>query len=240
MLPQLTVAFFTFSPDADHPRTKYARDCLGSLLLNLGYEGELRYHMADDGSWPGHVDNLAAMFGPDRAPPSHSDSHRAGYGASYNAMTNTVHGFPDELVLCVEDDWYLMRPLDLTPLARCLEDARINCVRLNYLGIAGDRSMRGYIIKPIPGQTMLLLDPECADYHLWSAGPRLETVAFQRQLGLFREHCSAGEMEIDVAGRHQAREGICWPLDFQVNASLDNPSTFAHVGTVSVKDEPVQ
>lgn len=243
MTPPLTVAFFTFAPSTDHPRHHYALRCLDELLVNLGYDGELNLHIADDGSGPGHVELLEAV-GRERnwgGRITTSNSERRGYGASYNAMTNVVHGFDSELVLSVEDDWALMRPFDVTPLAEAFgADPELNCIRLNYLGFGAQGIMRGRIVRHLPGRTFLMFDPACPEYHLWSAGPRIETVGFQRKLGLFREHCSAGEMEIDVAGRPASREGIAWPLDAGVNAALDFPSVFAHIGTVSVKDEPVR
>jgi len=237
-LPKLTVAFFTYTPSMSHPRHQYATRCLDELLTNLGYDGPCNLHIADDGSPPEHLEALRAVAHkrPWADQVTCTDSQRRGYGASYNAMTNAVHGFPDELVLSVEDDWALMRPFDVTALCSAFAaDARINCIRLNYLGFAGE--LRGSVIRPVPGQGFLLLDPFSPEYHVWSAGPRIETVHFQRELGLFREHCIAGEMEIDVAGRSVSRHGICWPLDAGVNSSLDNPSTFAHIGTVSVKDD---
>jgi hypothetical protein len=162
-------------------------------------------------------------------------------------MTAVVHGDDREMVLSVEDDWLLSRPLELTPLARVLQEperdigpenftgVRICCIRLGYLGWT--KPLRGELVRPIAGQTFLLLDPATPEHHVFSAGPRLETVAFQRHLGLWPEHVYAGVAEVDVAGRAQSRRGIAWPLDLGLNAALDNPSVFAHIGTVSIKDE---
>jgi hypothetical protein len=192
------------------------------------------------------------LFHPGRSC-STSNSERTGYGASYNAMTNMVHGANEEMVLSVEDDWMLSRRFDLTPLAKVLQAGLrdlaetkapapenftgmpIECIRLGYLGWT--QPLRGELVRPLPGQTFLMLDPATPEHHIFSAGPRLETVAFQRRLGLWPEHVYAGIAEVDVAARPQSRRGVAWPLDQGVNAALDNPSLFAHIGSVSIKDE---
>lgn len=245
-LPPVTVAIFTYSPSMDHARHLYACGTLEALLQNLHYEGELRWHIADDGSPTEHRQQLRQLIMHEAyGYPTASNSERAGYGASWNAMTQLVHRADTDLVLCVEDDWMLARPFDLTPLARAImheptggnEDHgfKIDCVRLGYLGWT--QPLRGELIRPVPAQTFLMLDALSPEHHVFSAGPRLETVRYQRNLGTWPEHCIAGVAELDVAGRPQSRRGVAWSLDQGVNAALDNPSLFAHIGTVSVKDE---
>lgn len=254
MLPRITVCLFTFTPAVDHPRARYATATLTALLHNLSYEGELAWHVADDGSPSDHRVSLGNVVQIEKGiRPTVSNSERAGYGASYNAMTSLVHRGNEEMVLSVEDDWLLSRPFDITPLAKVLQDGQaalwenrapapenfaaipIECIRLGYLGWT--QPLRGELVRPLPGQTFLLLDPATPEHHVFSAGPRLETVAFQRRLGLWPEHTYAGVAEVDVAARPQSRRGVAWPLDQGVNAALDNPSLFAHIGTVSIKDE---
>jgi hypothetical protein len=250
-LPKITVALFTYSPAIDHARHRYACGTLASLLLNLHYEGQLAWHIADDGSPAEHRQQLRQAVLHAGAVATSSDSERAGYGASYNAMTAVVHRDDAEMVLCVEDDWLLSRPLDLTPLARVLQlpdldpvldngsenftGMAIRCIRLGYLGWT--KPLRGELVRPLPGQTFLMLDPATPEHHVFSAGPRLETVGFQRRLGLWLEHCYAGVAEVDAASRPQSRRGVAWPLDQGINAALDNPSVFVHIGSVSIKDE---
>lgn len=252
LLPKITVAVFTYSPAIDNPRHFYACATVDSLLRNLSYEGMLGWHIADDGSPTEHRQQLRQQILHAGKSATSSNSERAGYGASYNAMTAEVHGSDREMVLCVEDDWLLSRPLDLTPLARVLQlppvdmdsapgpenftNMAICCIRLGYLGWT--KPLRGELVRPLPGQTFLMLDPATPEHHVFSAGPRLETVAFERHLGLWPQHVFAGEAEVAVAGRPQSRRGIAWPLDQGINAALDNPSAFAHIGAVSIKDEP--
>lgn len=243
-LPPITVALFTYAPDLAHARHQYALDTLRGALEHLRYDGELRWHIADDGSGPDHATSLADLV-LHVMPPMRltwSDSARRGYGASWNAMTGVVHQEDQDLVLCLEDDWLLVRRLDLTPLASAIvatQDADdrdvIRCIRLGYLGWT--QPLFGRLIRPIAGQTFLRLESGSPEHHVFSAGPRLETVAFERSLGLWPEHVVAGIAEMDVAGRPQSRQGVVWPLDQGINAALDNPSTFVHIGGVSVKDE---
>lgn len=235
----VTVVLFTFQPHEDSERTVYAQRTLIAALNHLQFSGDLRFHIADDGSSIAHVHNLASIaYRHTGKSPTISISERRGYGGNWNAMTGVVHQWDNDKVLCLEDDWVLLEDLDLDPLVSAMDasNGELRCVRLGYLGWTDP--LRGEL-RRWAGQTFLMLDPDSPEKHVFSGGPRLETVAFQRTQGEWPEGLGAGHTELVVCGRDESRRGVAWPLDARLNADIAIPSKFAHIGTETVKDAPL-
>lgn len=229
-MSNIAVCFLTYTPSLEHPRTKYAHQCLEALLKKLSYqEGNLLYHIADDGSPEEHVASLTRLCEKYDKLPTVSLSQRMGYGGNMNAATQIIHQIAD-MVLQVEEDWELVRPFDLSNLARAMEESNeINCVRLGYLGWTNP--LRGQVIQSA-SQSFLLFDPDCEEVHVFAGHPRLEKVSFERSIGEWPEGIKAGWTEMEICKRQESRIGVTWPLDAEVNASQDYCRLFAHVGDV--------
>lgn len=226
---KITVNFLTFSPSIEHPRHAYAMTCLQSLLKKLTFgDGELRWHIADDGSAPEHRNALVALCRKAGVEPTVSDSDRHGYGGNVNLAAQAIHDYSD-LVLACEEDWELVRPFDLSDLARAIgESNELRCVRLGYLGITSE--LTGKVINSA-GQAFLLLNPDCSETFVFTGHPRLETVGYEQAIGAWPEGLKAGYTELEICARQEARTGVAWPLDAGVNASQDYVSLFAHIGS---------
>jgi hypothetical protein len=216
-----------------YDRFGYASRTLRSALsrLSMSSNNELSVHIADDGSPEGYREGLIEIAGEyDRvAHVGSSNSERRGYGGNYNLATQAVHGWAD-LVLPLEDDWELTRPFDLDPLIEALStEPEFGCIRLGYVGWT--QPLRGEF-RYAAGYHWLLLDPDSPEPHVFSGGPRLETVAFERRVGLWPEGLEAGQTEFAVAHRRPAREGVVWPVD------LVHPlgDAWAHIGTVKAEN----
>lgn len=237
---RVTIMLLTYTPTLDHPRAEYARRTLTGALSNLrpGTDVELRLHIADDGSPEGHVEMLktyAAASYPGIEITT-SNSERGGYGHNYNLGCQAVHGVTD-FVLALEDDWQLMRPLELTPLVRALQESYQNvgtrpkdwmrCIRLGYLGFSN--AINGHLAQ-LADQKFFIFDPASPEQYLFAGHARLETVEFERAVGPWTPGLGAGATELDIIGRPQARIGIAWPFDL-VHSSGD---LFAHIGDESL------
>ena len=212
-----------------YERLEYARRTLESLAEGLRWSGDLHVHIADDGSAPeyrGELAELARRLWPD-AGHTVTDAQRSGYGASYNLATQVVHGLAD-LVLPLEDDWELLRPLDLDRYARALRPP-IECIRLGYLGLT--QPLRGEI-RYVEGVPLLVLDPDSPERHVSAGHPRLETVDHERAIGPWRQGLDPGATEFDWCGRPAARRGVAWPLDIRAPGDL-----FAHIGAVQARED---
>lgn len=208
-----------------YDRMAVARRTLEALAANLRAEEPIWLHIADDGSSQEYRDELLELgrshYGDNV---SITNSNRAGYGGNYNKATQIVHKVAD-LMLPLEDDWELIRELDIGPIAAVLRDGLLNCVRMGYIGYTDD--LRG-TFRYHGGLHWLELDPESPEKHVFAGGPRLETVAFERAIGPWPERMEQGATELQVIGRPEARRGVAWP----VNLIWPQGDAFVHIGAV--------
>lgn len=215
-----------------YDRLDYARRALLSLsnLKIPESEGPLWCHIADDGSSQTYRDKLLklarAEFGDNV---SITNSERGGYGASYNLATQIVHNVAD-LILPLEDDWELIRPLDLTPIVEVLRDGTFGCVRLGYVGYTQEL-VASFVAAH--GYHWLALHADSSEPHVFAGGPRLETVHWERSVGPWPEGLTAGETEFVVAHKPEARIGVGWPVDLVKPAG----DAFVHIGTNHASSE---
>ena len=232
---RITVALLTYAPSVAHPRAEYARKTLESTIQYLDPgDNTLHFHIADDGSDPQHVELLRKICQNAGYEPSVTNSERGGYGKSYNLMMQAVHSSSD-LIMPLEDDWELTRPLKLEYLAKALdENPDIRSIRLGYLGIT--QPLLGTVAFR-SGMTYLLLDPNSPEPHVFCGHPRIETVEYQRDVGAWPEGLRAGETEWEVTHRWSARTGVAWPLDIGLPASQDWGAIYAHIGSVSFNQD---
>lgn len=224
---RLTILLLTYASSVKSPRAKYAETTLRSTLDNLKFSGEVAVHIADDGSPPAHTKKLREIAGGYAHVVSvgQSNSERRGYGASYNLATQAVHPGTD-IVLPLEDDWELVRPLDIDSYVAGLNTGIIGCVRLGYAGFT--QALTAQFLN-LGDSTYLYLDGASEERHVWAGHPRLETVDFQRDLGPWPEGIDPGSTEFEVAGRPAAREGVVWPLYYD--------RAYAHIGAVQARDD---
>lgn len=189
--PPLALLLLTYEDGA----RSTAEPTLRAALDGIRYSGDLTVHIADDGSVEGHVERLREIAGgyPQVTAIGVTNAARRGYGRSFNLATQAVH-LMAQVVLPLEDDWLLTRPLDLDPLVATLmsPEPAIACIRLGYLGFT--QSLRGRVVHT-HGGPMLLLDEQSPEPHVFSGHPRLETVAFERSVGPWPEGLAPGATE---------------------------------------------
>lgn len=229
-LPTVTVLLLTYEDGERHTAAR----TLGALMDNMRYDGPLNLHVADDGSIPGHVDELLEIASsiPYFDQITSTNAERGGYGRSYNLATQVIHDTGADIVLPLEDDWELSRALDLGPLVESLDGqyrgggVLLECIRLGYLGFTNPLYAN---LFHSPAGPMAMLDQHSIETHVFAGHPRLETVRFEKNVGPWPEGMRAGETEVEVAHRSQARIGIAWPFDLGP-ASMRGDSLFAHIG----------
>lgn len=213
-----------------YDRMEFARKTLESLAENLRTMEDTWLHVADDGSSQEYRDELVELarkhFG---SSVSVTNSERSGYGGNYNAATQLVHHVAD-LVLPLEDDWELVRPLDVDPIVSVLREGVFRCVRMGYIGYTDE--LWG-TLRYHENMHWLELDPESPEKHVFAGGPRLETVAFERAVGPWPVKEEQGQTELLVAGRKEARTGIAWPIEM----IKPRGDAFVHIGAVAAGDK---
>lgn len=222
----IAVTVFTYN------RFEYARRTVAAMAKNLQSSEPLALHIADDGSRDGDLDAFVAWCRKQKqwASVDSTNSERRGYGASFNLATQQTHQIAD-VHLLVEDDWELLRPLNLDQYVPILRKglALVDCIRLGYLGWT--QALRGELVR-LDGIAFLKFDPWTPEPHVWTGHPRLETRTRQRTVGAWPEGVGAGTTEFAVAERSQSRYGVVWPMDIKPDGDL-----FAHIGTVQARDD---
>lgn len=128
----LTVVMTTWAPNDEtgQARRSYAELAMASWIANLSYDGELRIHVADDGSdLPWFPESLAEVYTdaiprvPQQWAPALSlgaPTKRRGLGGSLNAGFAAAFQV-SPIVAYFADDWSLTAPFDLTPWATLME-----------------------------------------------------------------------------------------------------------------------
>jgi glycosyltransferase involved in cell wall biosynthesis len=207
---------------------QYARPSLESTLQNLRHDGRLSVHIADDGSPDGYVDELVALSKQYVDLVTTSNSNGRGYGANFNGATQVIHATEAKYVLPLEDDWKLGREFDTTPIVRALDDGLFGCIRLGYFGITKSLCTELFVAN---GTYWLRLFADSSDHHVFSGHPRIETVQWEKEQGLWPEGLNPGATEFVVS--YNVREGIGWPIEL-VKPSGD---LWWHIGTIPSYDK---
>ncbi len=233
-LPRLTVCLYTHMRHPD--RLAYAKTTLESIHFHAlrHYDGPVLLHIADDNSRPEMLAELQDLVGIIGLDNTVSHGMGQGYGASHNAATQVIHQRSD-IILPLEDDWELVRPLPLDRLARYFDNPEVRSVRLGYIGWT--QRLRGHVVKA-HDDTCLLLDPDSLEPHVNAGHPRLETVEYQRDVGPWAEGVDAGAVEFAWCSLRTARQGVVWPMDLGMSASQGGEgSFFSHIGTVQARED---
>lgn len=223
VLPRLSICFMVYGQHA-HDQNEKALHALRSILTHLQYDGPVHVHIADGGanmqderrllldlasSYP-HLDGCSVSYAPG-----------GGYGATWNMALRTIHAYSG-IILTVDHDWELVRPLDLGELVPAFFDKEwVGCLRLDHLTYP----TRGQVVD-VAGMRFLNLDPDGCT--VWSNGPRLETRRFHRDMGEWPEAGDPGRVAATVSRR--VRDGVLWPLDLALSASPSPQSLFVRQG----------
>lgn len=221
-LPPIAFVMYTYD------RMECAEPTLRAVLDMALYPEPVQVHIADDGTPASYTEQLKAVAGGYNRvrTTTVSNAERGGYGTSYNLACQATHSW-NFAVLALEDDWLLQRELHLLPLVRTLAEVpEVRCIRLGFLSFT--QELRGRLIDT-PAGKMLLLDPESPEPHVFAGHARLETVAFQQDVGPWPERQRAGDTEFEVAHRPASRVGVAWPMDVVMPLG----DLFTHVGSRS-------
>ncbi len=228
----VTIALLTYN------RFDYAARTIVALAEHLRHDRRyctLNLWISDDGTPPRpedggisgrYIEQLAKRARSSGAFDDVNAHHHpnVGYGGNYNTAMEYARLSAD-YILPLEDDWQLLRPLDISDLCESLKALGGGCIRLGYLGYT--QALRGEFVYA-RGQHWIRLDPESPERHVFAGHPRLESLRWNANLGRWPERIEQGSTEFEVAGRPQARQDVYWPVDL-VKPSGD---LFAHIGTI--------
>lgn len=211
-------------------RLNYAKLAVQSLK-NLKTRESIHFHIADDGSGDDYVSELANIVEKTLGDVSitMTNSNDQGYGANYNLAMQVTHNLNADVVLALEDDWELSRELNIDPIIQALREDVFRCVRLGYVGYT--QSLMARFVS-FANMNWLEFSEFSSEPHVFTGHPRLETINFQKEVGVWPIGLGAGATEFEVAHRREARIKVGWPVD------LVSPygDAFVHVGTEHAED----
>lgn len=230
-------------------RLEYALRTAESVARNLRHDGSVHWHIADDGDDAEYVGTLrdAIHAVTPHAPITVTNAEGRGYGASFNLASQVVHAVAD-YHLPIEDDWVLTRELDTTPIIKMLalgghqsrdqwqwavpapETFIARSVRLGYLGYQWPVTM--HLFKT-DEHLWAALDPASPEQHIAAGHPRIETTAYQRDVGPWPEGLNPGMTELGWCQTPAARNGVVWPLTIVALTGSISGDLFGHIGAES-------
>lgn len=195
--PPVTVLLVTFN------RPDEIRQTIKGLQKHLIYEGDLRWHLADDGSLPDYVADLKE--GLPEWQFSLTKTSRKGWGANVNAAMRFIK--TPYIFLC-EDDCVAFRDIDLNLAVRLLEfDQELGMVRFSGL-IKHELILVMKRAKTEQGQIYYLaLDKKSPELWQYSHRPHLKHRRFHECYGCYDEGKTLTATEIEFAERYKGKKG---------------------------------
>ena len=217
--PEIWILLTTYN------REEYALRTIQALKQNFIYPN-VGFFISDDGSPSGHVERLVHEIGTEYQIRVYNSSRR-GVGHGMNHCLRQIFEFAD-LVLMMEDDWILEKPLEVEPYMRLLRDhPEYGLVRFGYLA-AG---LLGYLVSE-EGKLFWRLESNGETYR-YSGHPSLRHKRFHEQYGYYDEGLAPGWTELSMCGRvNQNPSGphLVYPAD------CGAWGFFGHIGGDSLKD----
>ena len=229
-LPVLAVVFQT------HNRTAMARFVLESFVKNMKYDGRVHYVIADDRSFPGHVEALEDVLVANGVSDYHicrTDATHWGLGTSIN--NGLRHAFQmTDVVLTTEDDWWCKARMDMTPYVRAVMQGNVAGVRF------GSMNKRFNVLLPSPydGLQQVTGARDCSPDHryVFNAQIMLRNKRVFDALGMYRENVDIDTVERDMMRKYNSRfkDGrdtsmmVLWPKKLE-RGTLDS-GYFMHIG----------
>jgi hypothetical protein len=220
MAEPLTVVLLTYE------RTDYALRTVEGVAKHLNYPG-FEWYISDDGSREEHVraviDQLGRL-GQNFNIQTHWHNQRLSYGSGANRALEMAFR-SGNLVLMLEDDWYLERPLDLWSYCCLLmERPDIGMVRMGYLN-----SGVGAVSMSHGGRVYWALDDTHSRNYssfAFAGHPAIMHRRFFEHHGMYPERWQPGETELKMCWQCVSGMGpkIVWP------AELGEHGPWGHIG----------
>jgi len=216
-LPRVVIVLVTCA------RTEYAVRTVRSVRENLVYSQELGWYVADDGSPGSHFEDVVQALGDAPIIGCHSEDFVPGKkwpGKSWNKAWEFAHEWTP-IVLWMEDDFILVRQLDITPYVKLLmgrED--VGMIRLGLLPVGLDCHTVGH-------DGIHYLEIKSSTPYQFSGNPSLRHRRFAQFYGPYPENVNPGDTEVDYDNKIRSVRGgpkIYWPVD------LGGWGIFNHVG----------
>lgn len=211
MTEMITVVLITYGHTPE--RTEYAIRTIRSVEKYLQYP-RWQWYISDDGSQGPHLQTVLDEVKLSKSPLLGFHSDRISYGGGANRGINAAIQSGSSLMIMLEDDWELNRPLDMYKYAALLLERRdIGMVRMGYL----NDELSGTLIGHSGSLYWLLDDSRSRNYSRFSfAGhPSLIHSGFFEVYGMYPERWQPGDTELRMCWQVSGGCGpkIAWPAE---------------------------
>lgn len=227
MLPDIAVLIPTYN------RREILTKGLNLLRENLKYEGKIKVFVGDDSdnedlAYCSVKDNSFVEDYGNFEIFAYHNVERRGLGANLNILLNTAQVSTD-YVIQMDDDHWLIKPLDITPhVQKLIDDPTAGCIRLMH--VAGHR------YRATLDNLYWRIDWESPEVYIASNRPHLKSISrFHETYGYYTEGLKLGLTEetfchncIDTA-RRRAIMGAR-PIDVLIPLDVQTESGWDHVG----------
>ena len=215
--PPVAVCIVTFDRFDEIKRT------LQSLKSHLKYEGQLHWHLSDDGSPRGYIPRIKGLF-PDLHF-THTASNRGGWGVNVNKSMRFLNNTYDYIYLN-EDDYVANQDIDITRGVALMESVG-SVGHVRYDGVQGHRlTLIQHEAQTHIGKVFYMtVDKKSKGLNVYSNRPHMSRRTWREKLGQYCEGMRLGATEVIRA--HSVRD-----LDTPDTVVFWNyiPRTFDHIG----------
>lgn len=179
-----------------HNRTRVASTVIESLVHNLKFDGKIAYCICDDRSDKGHIEELVKTFNGLGIEPTVKKSTKTkwGLGASLNRGIKWALKLAP-FVLTTEDDWLLVKPLDMNDKVKTLLENNIAGIRL------ATTSAPNSLEKTNLENYSCIVKDNIKQY-IFNNQVMLRHKRIFDEIGLMKENCEPAEQERDAVTRY--------------------------------------
>ncbi len=225
MSEHITVVLITYGNQLIPERTEYAVRTVNAVTQHLRYPN-WSFYVSDDGSSPEHLNAVREAVQNSGHSVIGWHSEHISYGAGCNRALRAAHEL-GTLTLMLEDDWELMRDLDLWQYAALLmERPDIGMVRMGYLSQGISAVCFGH-----SGFLYWTLDDQQSRNYssfAFAGHPALIHRRLFEVVGDYPEKKQPGETELGMAWKVASKVGpkVVWP------AALGERGPWGAIGAV--------
>ena len=214
-----------------HNRTKVASTVIESLAKNLKFAGRIEYCICDDRSNPGHVDELVQTFKACGIKPMVKRASKKHFGLGASLNKGLEWGFKKSpFVLTTEDDWLLVRPLDMT-------DKVEKILKYDIAGIRLATTSAPNSLKKTSIDNYSCIVKDCLKQYIFNNQVMLRHKRIFDKIGFMKENCEPAEQEKDIVTKYNEFSNfgetmpVLYPNELDTIPSLyGEHNYFHHIG----------
>lgn len=212
-----------------HNRTAVAQYTLAALLKNISYSGKIHWIICDDRSASGHIEALKAILAKNNISDysiCKTTSDAYGLGASLNNGLKAAFNV-GQIVLTTEDDWLLVKKLNLDQYVATLKNDNIAGIRLATTSCENSLEKSEY-------DDYWKIKKDNGRQYIFNNQVMLRHKRIYDLIGYNKENCSADEQESDMCKRFNAFTNfgssmqVLYPKILDKNPALYGKNNFFH------------